>query len=94
MSQTYVCKKGEKKRTSPCSHIVRIVVLPWDAACLVDRVERKSTDSIALRHPPLTGMPRLDDVCTVVDEHGRILVWSLPSVLSERRQVRLQANFP
>jgi hypothetical protein len=39
------------------------------------------------RYPPFTPTLQLNEAATIVDMHGRIVVWYLPDILTTERQV-------
>jgi hypothetical protein len=87
----------------PGEHLVILIVfadfvlvyLPWDMARYSSRLPkqqhvkyvRSSVESLASKYPPISPTLHLTSPATVVDQHGRIVVWYLPGVLTKHRQV-------
>lgn len=84
--------------------IVFAVLLNWDGRRYAEKLpkmpgRRGSKASIQKeasqqrQYPPLPNKDRMSDPGVIVDKHGIILVWYLPGILMESRQVGLFAVF-
>lgn len=78
-----------------------IVVLPWDVERFVDKLRTMTVTSEEAFEKEMTrlsgyfkkqNLGERKDPCSLVDRHGRVLVWHLPHIFSRDRLVTPKAN--
>jgi hypothetical protein len=78
-----------------------IVVLPWDVERFVDKLRTMTVTSEEAFENEMTrlagyfqkqNLGERKDPCTLVDRHGRILLWHMPNILTRDRLVIPKTN--